>query len=368
LNRLSPTLSIYIGWHFLIALGAVLLIAMGLIILFDMIELLRRSVTNENIGMSLLLGMAFLKLPHTLQDALPFAVMLGMMFALYRLARNHELVVIRSAGVSVWQFLAPTLILTAVLGVLNLTIVHPFSASLYETYERLEDEIILRQESPLNISQGGLWMRENQDGLQTVVHSHYVKRENTILVMEGISIFEMKTGSRFQRRFEAETGRLQEGTFILETAWEIVPNKQSVLHRVFSLPTSITITQIQESFASPETISFWELPQFIQFSQEAGFSALPHRLYWHSLLASPFMLIAMILVASSFYLTTNNRLGGWTTRGIAGIAAGFMLYFFTRVTYALGLSATLPLPLAAWAPATVAGLLGLSYLLHREDG
>jgi len=61
-------------------------------------------------------------------------------------------------------------------------------------------------------------------------------------------------------------------------------------------------------------------------------------------------------------------LGGWTARGVAGLGAGFVLYFFSRLTYALGLSATLPLALAAWAPALVAALLGLTYLFHSEDG
>jgi lipopolysaccharide export LptBFGC system permease protein LptF len=34
----------------------------------------------------------------------------------------------------------------------------------------------------------------------------------------------------------------------------------------------------------------------------------------------------------------------------------------------LGLSATLPLLLAAWAPTMITVLLGLAYIFHREDG
>jgi lipopolysaccharide export system permease protein len=95
---------------------------------------------------------------------------------------------------------------------------------------------------------------------------------------------------------------------------------------------------------------------------------LPHRLYWQSLLASPFMLLAMVFVAACFCLSTGTRGAAWTWRGIAGMGTGFFVYFFSRFTYALGLSSSLPLLLAAWAPATVTLLLGLSYLFHREDG
>lgn len=368
LNRLSPTLSLYIGWQFIVAFVSVLLVVMGLIMLFDLIELVRRSVTADDLGMGTLFGLAALKLPHTLQDVLPFAVMIGMMFALFRLARNSELVVMRSAGVSVWQFLAPTLLLVAVLGILNLLVVNPFSASLYQTYEQLKDELFLKRTNALNIGVEGLWLRETSDDKQLVVHARGVRQEGSILFVRGVSLFEMDKADRFVRRYEAEDGQLLDGFFKLDDVWETSPNIQSIFHTELFLPTSISIGQVQESFAAPKTMSFWELPQFIRFSEEAGFSTRPHRLYWHSLLASPFLFCAMVLVASAFYLTTNNRLGGWTKRGLAGLGAGFMLYFFSRLTYALGLSAILPLPLAAWAPTTVAALLGLTYLFHHEDG
>ncbi len=368
LNRLAPTLSFYIGWQFIVAFVSVLLVIMGLIMLFDLIELVRKSVNAEDLGLGVLVGLAVLKLPHTLQDVLPFAVMIGMMFALFRLARNSELVVMRSAGVSVWQFLAPTLLLTIGLGIFNLAVVNPFSANLYQSYEQLEEELLFKRKSALNISVGGLWLRESISGNRTVVHSHVVRQEGAILFLSGVSIFEMDQADRFVRRYEAQDGQLLDGFFKLDRVWESAPNEESVFRTEFFLPTTITIGQVQENLAAPETMSFWELPQFIAFSKDSGFSARPHRLHWHSLLASPFLFCAMALVASAFYLTTNNRLGGWTKRGLAGLGAGFMLYFFTRLTYALGLSDILPLPLAAWAPTAVAALLGLTYLFHREDG
>lgn len=368
LNRLSPTLSLYIGWQFLVAFVGVLLVIMGLILLFDLIELVRRSVRAEDLGLGTLLGLAALKLPRTLQDVLPFAVMIGMMFALFRLARNSELVVMRSAGVSVWQFLAPTLFLVATLGVFNLAVVNPFSANLYQTYERLEEELIFKRASALDIGVGGLWLREASADEQLVVHADAVRQQDQILFISKASLFEMDGAGRFQRRYEAEQGQLLDGFFKLDRVWVSAPDKTSEFHEELFLPTSITLNQVQESFAAPQAMSFWELPAFIEFSEASGFSARPHRLYWQSQLASPFLFCAMVLVASAFYLTTNNRLGGWTKRGLAGLGAGFMLYFFSRLTYALGLSAILPLPLAAWAPTAVAAALGLTYLFHREDG
>ena len=58
---------------------------------------------------ALLLEMAALKLPHTAQDVMPFAVLFGTMLAFWRLTRSNELVVARAAGVSVWRFLTPAI-------------------------------------------------------------------------------------------------------------------------------------------------------------------------------------------------------------------------------------------------------------------
>ena len=368
MNRFSATLSIYLGRHFLLAFFGLLVGVVGLILLFDTIELMRRALRAEDLGLGTLLWMAFLKLPHTVQDTLPFAVMIAMMYVLFRLSRSHELVVIHSAGVSVWQFLAPPVILAGVLGILNLALVDPVAAGMYETYKRMEEGLILSKATTLNIGEGGLWLREASGDLAKVVHADYVRQEDGILFLTRVAIFETDAGEHLSRRIEAASGQLVDGFLKLDDVWDMAPGQKTLFHGEYFLPTSITLDQVQNSFEAPQTMSLWDLPTFISFSQASGFSALPHRLYWHSLLASPFMLCAMVLVAAAFYMTANARHSSWAMRGTAGLATGFLLYFFSRFTYALGLSATLPLILAAWAPAAVAGLLGLTYLFHREDG
>ena len=125
--------------------------------------------------------------------------------------------------------------------------------------------------------------------------------------------------------------------------------------------------QIQDSFASPDTMSFWALPGFIKTLEDAGFSALRHRLHWHSLLSGPLLLFAMVLLAASFSLKLT-RSGGTGLLMAGGVASGFVLYFLTDVSLALGISGGIPVVLAAWAPAVASTLLGFALLLHLEDG
>lgn len=368
MNRVTPTLSLYLGWHFVLCFLGLLAVIAGLILLFDTIELMRRAVGDENLAFGTVLGMAILKMPHTVQAALPFTVMIAMMFALFRLSRNHELVVIRSVGVSVWQFLAPALVLAGVLGILNVTAIDPLAANMYESYQRLDQSLLRRNTTSLNIGKGGLWLREEKSDTAVIFHAAQVHQDGGTLILNDVSIFKTDAKEKLEGRYAAAGGQLANGQFHLEKVWDMEPGHPAIFRETLDVPTALTFAQVESSFAPPETLSFWELPAFIRFSRASGFSALPHRLYWQSLLALPFLLCAMVLVASAFYLTANARLAGWTVRGISGVATGFLFYFFSRFTYALGLSATLPLVLAAWAPAAVAGLLGLAYLFHREDG
>jgi len=368
-NRFSSTLSLYIARHFALAFLGVLAVIVGLVMLFDTIELLRRTIAVEEAGLKLVLTMVFLKMPHTVQDTLPFIVMVAMMFALFRLARSHELVVMRSAGFSVWQVLGPPLAVVGVVGLLNLTILNPIAAGMYDSYQRKEDELLHRVQTSLNVGESGLWLREADGDVAAVVHAQELRHErNGALRLSQVSIFEIDSRERLRRRFEAKDGMLVKGFIKLNDVWELAPGKTSQFREHLDLPTRITLEKIEDSFESPETMSVWDLPRFIRFQVNSGFSAIPHRLYWQSLLASPFMLLAMVLVASAFYLSSTMRGTAWLMRGIAGLATGFLFYFFSRFAYALGLSSTLPLFLAAWAPTVVASLLGLAYLLHREDG
>ncbi len=372
--RVYALLSLYIGRHVLMALLGTLLVIMGLIFLLDFIELMRRSAGQEGTAAAELAAMALLKLPNMVHQVLPFAVLIGGMIAMWRLTRGQELVIMRSVGVSIWQALAPAMLVVGTIGVVNVVGVNPLSAALYKNYERMEDDLILHQAGTFDLSEGGLWLREarpaagNGNPGQVVVRAGHVRQEGLILRMRDITFFFLGANERFERRVDAARGTLSDGQFHLADAWEMEPGRPSRHVETLDLDTSLTLGRVQENFASPETLSFWELPGFIDFFEAAGFSAHQHRMYWHSLLASPALLCAMVLMAAVFSASPNTRSGRGFLRVVGGVGTGFLVYFFSKLTYALGLSGTLPLWLAAWSPALITTLLGISILLHLEDG
>ncbi len=134
-----------------------------------------------------------------------------------------------------------------------------------------------------------------------------------------------------------------------------------------SLPTDLTVNRVQESFASPDTLSVWALPSFIALLDRSGFSSIRHRLHFQELLALPLLAGTMTLVSAGFSMRPARR-GGVARMIGSGVLAGFALFVVSKVVAEIGQSGALPVALAAWAPAVSGLMLAIALLLHTEDG
>ena len=367
--RFSLLLSWYICRRFSGAFFGALGVIMGLIYLFDVVELMRRAATHGDASLSIILEMALFKLPNMVQVILPFAVMIGAMVVFWNMTRSRELVVARSAGISAWQFLTPVLLVALAIGVFNITLFNPMAATLYKRYQKLEDSVLMRNGgNPLLVGEAGLWLRETHQNDQMVLHAVGVRQEGFELLLRQVSVYISDSDTHFVYGIEARTGAMKDGQFRLQDANLFRPGVPVEHFDHYEFATQLTMARVQDNFATPETMSFWQLPSFINFFESTGFSASRQKLYFQSLLATPFLLLAMVLVAAVFSLKPNLRSGGILMRVVGGVVAGFVFYFISRVIYAYGLSQTLPASLAAWAPTAVASLFGSAALFHLEDG
>ena len=373
--RLPVILSLYIGRHFLWAILAtigVMLVIVGLIELLDLVR--RVADVTRNVPFGILLQMTLLKLPTTAEKIYPFAVMIGGMIALTRLTRSSELVVTRAAGVSVWQFLLPGVVVALALGVLFVTVVNPIAALTITRFERIEAKYITAKPSVLSISPSGLWMRQSgEQGIpfrKAMAHEyiiHAVRMDQTSYALESVMILLFDEKHRFIGRVDAAKARLLPGEWSVEDAQLSAPEGLPTTQHEFRMPTQLTLSQIQDSFSAPETFSFWQLPGFIAVLEQAGFSALQHKLHFHSLMSLPLLLAGMLLLSAVFSLRPPRR-GGTGMVLVIGLASGFLLYFMTNIIYALGATGDLPIVLAAWAPSLIVVMGASAALLHLEDG
>ncbi len=366
--NMSAILSSYVCRIFLLSFLAVFAILIGLIFLFDTIELLRRASGYEHIGVALVIRMSLLKLLFLGQQAFPFAVLFGGMVAFWRLTRSSELVVARAAGVSAWQFLLPVLAVTFMIGLIKIMLLNPMASAFLTKHDQLDSTYFKGETSLLALSSNGLWLRQSNNKNQSVIHATHLTLSGNNIDLQDVTMFMYDGVDKYRRHISAKSAKLEDGFWHLRDAWiherDADRPKFKAEHWV---STNITLNNINDSFSPPETLSFWTLPAFIRNLDQAGFSALRHRLYWHSLLAAPLLLCAMVLIAATFTLKQSQR-NSTSFLVIGGVLAGFLLFFFSDVVFALGLRESIPVVLAAWTPSGISALLGLAMVFHLEDG
>lgn len=363
------TLPLYVARLFANGIFTTLGGLMALIMLLDTVELTRRTANKPNVSFTNVLEMALMKAPEMALRILPFAVLIGAMMALTKLTRRSELVAARAAGISVWQFLRPGWAVTLIIGILFVTIFNPIASAMLSRYEQLEARHISGKASVLSLSSSGLWLRDFDNSMkenpERIFHAQSLDQKT--IMLRDVIIFQFKEDSQFVGRMDAESAKLGKGFWQLKNVIHSQTGKPPEKSATLTLPTELTFEQIQDSFASPETLSFWELPEFIGLLEEAGFSALRHKLHFQVMLALPLLLIGMVFIGATFSLRAPRK-GKIILQVAGGIVSGFIIYFLSDLVHAMGLSGSLPLTVAAWVPPIATLLTGIWMMLHLEHG
>lgn len=368
---IATTLSLYIARVFVMSVASMLAGLTGLIGLFDFIELLRRSATKPDATFAVVGQIAALRLPWICMQILPFAVLLGGIMAFWKLTRSSELIVARASGVSAWQFLAAPLLCAVAVGTFATAAVSPVSAVMRARAEAMDNAYLRTGGGPLALSGGQLWLRQSDSGLTpqgvAILDARVVSLHNGALTAQDVSIFRLDANDHLLERVEASRARLGDGVWQLDEARTILPGRLPSPPRSLTLNTNMTVARVQESFAPPDTLSFWALPGFIALLDHSGFSSIRHRLQFQTLLALPLLAGTMTLLAAGFSMRPSRR-GGVAKMIASGVAAGFALFLVSKVAEEFGQSGALPAVLAAWAPAASGLMLSVALLLHLEDG
>jgi lipopolysaccharide export system permease protein len=363
--HISPTLALYIGGRFLAWVFGVSLVLAGVVLLGDAIELLRRTSEKPNVGFGIVVVMAFLQLPSTAQEVMPFGLLGATLGCLAQLSRTSELIIVRASGASIWQVLTPAVLLGLAIGVLRVSAFDPLSAAATERFDRMQQRYINDSDPMVRVSPTGLWLR------QATANDSYVLNARSIApnraLFSEVTLLSFDAQDRFLERVDAASAELKDQAWILKDVRIIQPDKPPTSAAGLTIPAKLTYDQLLESFASAETLSFWQLPSFISVLESSGLPSRAHRLKYQRLLATPLLFVGIILLATSFSLRLP-RFGGLPLAIGAGAMAGFLLYFLSSLAAALGVSSSMPLVLAAWGPAIITAILGITLLLYVEDG
>ncbi len=366
--KFTPVLSLYIARVYLGGFLIILGLLLGIVYLFDTVELLRRAGSRDGLPLGLVLQMGLFKLPDVGQTILPFAVLFSAMFTFWRLSRRSEMVVVRASGFSVWQFLTPVMGVAALIGVLQCAVVNPAGAVLMSKYEVMEQTFLSRGKSMVSLFEEGLWLRqfeEDDAGGYAIVHAERISLPAWELRQVMVLFYDAQDG--LSKRIDAGSATLKDGEWRFQGALVHSPGTPVQSHASLTLPTRLTTRDIEDSFSSPTAQSFWKLPRYIRTLTETGFDATGLKIYFQSLLARPILFMAMVLLAAAVSLRPSRHQRTFPLIA-AGVLCGFLVFFLSSFLQALGASQQIPVLLAAWAPGVVMLLMGLAVMLVLEDG
>jgi lipopolysaccharide export system permease protein len=301
--------------------------------------------------------------PQITERIMPFCILIAAMSCYLNLSRRLELVVARSAGISAWQFISPALIVAFLFGVLATTVYNPLSATLQERSKRFEIELF--GQNPDALTGNNFWTSQKTNEGQAIINAKTSRDQG--INLNGVTIFTVDNSGHFKQRIEARAAVLKPGVWELQDARVNELGVMPADYATYQLRTSLTPEQVRESFATPETVSFWELPLYIKIAEHAGLGAAGYRLQFQKLLARPFLMAAMVFLAAAVSLRFF-RFGGVQKMVLSGVAGGFLLYVLAKVTEDLSRAELLHPVAAAWLPVLAGGLTGFLALLYQEDG
>ena len=365
MSMVTNTLGRYFAGRFVVSALGVFAAIFVLLVLVDYIEMVRKTSGLAQVSAIAVAETSLFRVPQLLEKMMPFCILIGAMTCYLALSRRLELVVARAAGVSAWQFIAPALASAIVLGVLATTVYNPMSANLRELSKRMEAELFGGAPGGGVQDAAGFWINQiNSDG-QAIINAARSEQQGARLT--GLTVFRFDNNEQFKERIEAQRATLEQGQWLFKSVRRYTLDGPPVDQDSFTLATSLTAAQVRNSFSTPETVSFWQLPGYIRSSESSGFATAGYRLQYHKLIAQPFLLAAMVMLAASVSLRFF-RFGGVQKMVLSGVGAGFLLYVLSKVTEDLS-KAELMHPIAsAWLPVCVGGLTGFLALLYQEDG
>ena len=365
MSMVTNTLGRYFAGRFVISAVGVFASIFVLLVLVDYIEMVRKTSGLVSASAINVAETSLFRVPQLLEKMMPFCILIGAMTCYLALSRRLELVVARAAGVSAWQFIAPALASAIALGVLATTAYNPMSANLRELSKKMEAELFGSAPGGGIQDASGFWINQvNSDG-QVIINA--ARSEQQGVRLTGLTLFQFDNDFQFKERIEAREATLEDGYWLFKSVRRYSLDSPPLEQDSFRLATSLTPAQVRNSFSTPETVSFWQLPSYIRSSESSGFATAGYRLQYHKLIAQPFLLAAMVMLAASVSLRFF-RFGGVQKMVLSGVGAGFLLYVLSKVTEDLSKAELMHPIAAAWLPVFVGGLTGFLALLYQEDG
>lgn len=309
----------YIIRHVLSATLLVIAVMLGLVFLTTLLGEVQDVGRGDYTFMQAIIYV-ILRLPHNIYQFSPMLIMLGGIIGLGMLNTHHELLIIRSSGVSVY------LILKAMLysALLLIAIVMLLGEGIAP---QLDHKAAMRKQNAKNnghavITASGVWLHEGNDFFHV---DRVIGRKH----LEGVTRYQFDNNHRLIATYHASTMDFQHGVWLLQDAEKTEFISQTGTQSSYRLQDTWSLilnpSLLSIGIVEPEEISLVKLLSFSRHLSANGLQASQFQLAFWQRLLQPFAIILMLFLAVPFVLSApRSPLLG--LRILLGIIVGFVFY------------------------------------------
>lgn len=299
-----------------------------------------------------------LGIPYQVYLFFPMASLLGCLIGLGIMANNHELVVMRAAGMSIGQITLAVfkvaLILIVIMTLLGEMVLPKmvFWANDYKSQALSEGKLLETTQ--------GLWLRDNKD----IISITFVRSPTQLMDVEQFH-FDDQNNMLFARHIEHVDLIKGEWMAYGVNQTSLGSNKVTTSGRT-SMRWNIHLDPrlLRVSHNEADEMTFTELHHFLVAQKAAHQNVKNYQLaYWQRLML-PLTTVVMMLLAIPFVFgpLRSSTMG---SKLILGAVIGFGFYILNRFCGSLSQIYQFSSIIAAIGPTAMCALLGL-YLMHRS--
>ena len=352
----------YLIREFLTFAGIGLAVAAALYVIVDLGDTLNRFLRVKP-PLTYILEHFLYRLPAALHQGLPVIMLVATIFLFLSLSRFHELTAMKAAGISLYRASAPVLLMGLSVAVSAMLFQELFLPRLNELGEEV-DRVKIRGQLPRHLqSRQRLWVRSADSRFYRV---ELLSPQTNDLY--GVTILEVDRQFRLLNRLDARQAHWTEsGWELRDGAFREIEKGGTVQTVPFTL-TALDLAEDIEEFTRIhkdfESMSYWELRDYVARLEAAGFHAKKYLVALYSKLSFPLVNLVMVLVAIPFALQSprGGRLFGV---GLAiAIMAGYLVVHYVALAFAR--ADLLPPLLAAWTANIIFLGLGTSLFLRAR--
>ncbi len=358
----SKTLSAYVGKMFLVRSFAVLAMLVIILMALDLLGETGKILAIPGNGQDELLRYIGLRIPQLVARFLPFSVLLGTLITLVTLNQNSEIVMMKAAGLSAHQVLAPLFIVAFLVAgvsfVFNERVVSRATAALSQWQDL--DYAPVPSESGVKTN---VWV---QDGPNLLNAGILQILPRGVAKLQNVTLIERTNGAQ-NGVVRAKTGvKTAEGWRIDGASRFDIKTGQKTPIGSIIIGKDVTLDQLRLSSVDPDGMGFFELRDSIAALKASGRPTLQlEGALWHKLSAPLSALLMPLLGAvAGFGLARSGKL---FVRIVIGMALGFLYFVADNFALAMGNLGAYPPWLAAWGPFFLFLLIGETVLVRTEE-